>query len=182
MSETNSWQEELNAKRLKTQGWYGCIAPDGWQWIVEDCDRLLARLDPDYEIHQIKEKFGTLRYYYGTVADRETQEIMDAVVDRAERLSSKTCEICGNSSGMSNPAKGIKYDPTAVLKSTGGWYKTICDSCDTEGRYVSVDALNDKARYEDMEFYAGKAREQVQEGQDILDVFLAIAKKDLLEE
>jgi hypothetical protein len=176
------WQEELNAKRLKTKGWYGCIAPDGWKWIIEDADRILAKLDPEYEIHQVKEKFGTLRYYYGTVADWETQEVMDAVIDRAEMLSAKTCDVCGNSSAMSNLDRGIKYDPTAVLKSTGGWYKTICDSCDTEGRYVSVDALNDRAQYDDLEFYAEKAREQVQEGQDILDVFLAIAKKDMLDE
>ncbi len=182
MDETKSWQAELNDRRLKTRGWYGCIAPDGWKWIVEDCDRLLAKLDPKYEITQVKEKFGTLRYYYETVASRDTQEIMDAVVSEAERLSARTCEGCGNSSAMSNLNRGIKYDSTAVLKSSGGWYRTICDSCDTEGRYVSVDALNAREQYEDLEFYAGKAREQVQEGQDILDVFLKIAKKDLLEE
>lgn len=137
MSETNSWQEELNAKRLKTKGWYGCIAPDGWKWIVEDCDRLLARLDPDYEIQQVKEKFGTLRYYYGSDKDYELQEIMDAVVRQAESLSSRTCEVCGNSSAISNPSKGIKFDDSAILKSTanGGWLKTICNSCDTDGRY-----------------------------------------------
>jgi hypothetical protein len=134
---SKSWQEELNDKRLAGRGWYGCIAPDGWKWIVEDCDRLLARLDPDYEIQQVKEKFGTLRYYYETEADQEIQEIMDAVVSRAEYLSGKTCEGCGNSSAISNSDRGIKYDSSAVLKSTvgGGWLKTICDSCDTEGRY-----------------------------------------------
>jgi hypothetical protein len=177
-----SWQEELNAKRRKTKGWYGCIAPDGWRWIIEDCDRLLARLDPGYEIHQIKEKFGTLRYYYGTVADRDTQEVMDAVVDRAEKLSAHTCDVCGNSSMVSNLDRGIKYDPTAVIKSSGGWYKTICDSCDTEGHYVGQEVLNGRAQYDDLEFYADKAREQVEEGQDILEVFLKIAKKDMLDE
>jgi hypothetical protein len=184
MENPKTWQEELNAKRRKTKGWYGCVAPDGWQWIVEDCDRLLARLDPEYEIHQIKEKFGTLRYYYGTVADRETREVMDAVVGRAETLSAATCEVCGNSSIVSNLDRGIKWDSTAVLKSTRthGWYKTICDTCDVDNVYVSVETLNDRAQYEDLEFYAGKAREQVQEGQDILDVFLAIAKKDMLDE
>lgn len=134
------WQKELNARRRKTEGWYGCIAPDGWKWIIEDCDRLLARLDPDYEILQVKEKFGTLRYYYGSDKDYELQEIMDAVVGEAETLSSKTCEVCGNSSVMSNSDRGIKYDPTAVIKSSGGWFKTICDSCDTDGRY-SADEL-----------------------------------------
>lgn len=179
-----SWQEELNAKRLKTKGWYGCIAPDGWQWIIEDCDRLLARLDPNYEIHQIKEKFGTLRYYYGTVAGPDTEEVMDAIIDRAEALSAKTCEVCGDSSAVSYPSRGIKFDPTAVIKATkgGGWYKTICDSCDTEGRYTSVEILNDRAQYEDLEFYAEKARKEATAADDILKIFLAIAKKDMLEE
>lgn len=177
-----SWQEELNAKRRKTKGWYGCVAPDGWKWIVEDADRLLARLDPEYEIHQVKEKFGTLRYYYGTAASQEIQEVMDAVVDRAEALSAKTCEVCGNSSAISYPNRGIKYDSTAVLKSSGGWYATICDSCDTEGKYTSIETLNDRAQYEDLEFYAEKARKEATAADDILKIFLAIAKKDLLGE
>jgi hypothetical protein len=85
---------------------------------------------------------------------------------------------------MSSLDRGIKFDFTAVLKSTEnyGWYKTICDTCDVDNIYVSVETLNDRAQYEDLEFYAGKAREQVEEGQDILDVFLEIAKKDMLDE
>lgn len=134
------WQEELNQRRLKTKGWYGCIAPDGWKNIVEDTDRMLARLDPDYEIHQIKEKFGTLRYYYGTsVEDETTREIMDAVISYAEMLSSKVCEGCGNSSYIQKPRWGNKFDGTAVLKESGYWLKTICDSCDTEGLYQKLE-------------------------------------------
>lgn len=136
------WQEELNQKRLKTKGWYGCIAPDGWKNIVEDTDRMLSALDPDYEIHQIKEKFGSLRYYYGTSVEDETiQEIMDAVISYAEMLSSKVCEVCGNSSYIQRARWGNKFDDTAVVKETirGGWFKTICDSCDTDGRYKRVE-------------------------------------------
>lgn len=134
------WQEELNQRRLKTKGWYGCIAPDGWKNIVEDVDRMLARLDPDYEIHQIKEKFGGLRYYYGTTVEDETiQEIMNAVIRYAEMLSTKVCERCGNSSYMQKTSWGNKFDDTAVLKESGYWLKTICDSCDTEGRYKRVE-------------------------------------------
>lgn len=137
---TDRWQEELNQKRLKTKGWYGCIAPDGWKNIVEDVDRMLSTLDPDYEIHQIKEKFGTLRYYYGTTVEDETiQEIMDAIISYAEMLSGKVCEGCGNSSYTQKTRWGNKFDFTAVLKDGGGWIKTICDSCDTEGRYVKVE-------------------------------------------
>lgn len=141
-----SWQQELNQKRLKTKGWYGCIAPDGWKNIVEDLDRQLSYLDPDYEIHQVKEKFGTLRYYYGTSVENDTvREIMDAVVGHAEMLSARVCDTCGNSSYTQRSAWGNKFDSSAVMKETlgGGWIRVICDSCDTEGRYKVLERDED---------------------------------------
>lgn len=109
----SSWQEELNAKRLKTTGWYGCIAPDGWKDIVEKADRMLAHIDPEYEIHQIKEKFGTLRYYFSTKFPYGSieQSIMDSIVLAAETRSSRTCEQCG------------KYGEVRDLN----WIRTLCD-------------------------------------------------------
>ncbi len=94
-----SWQEDLNTKRLRTRGWYGCIAPDGWQKIVEETDAMLAHIDPEYEIHQVKEKYGTLRYYFGTWHEPDTIEskIMNAIERAAEYRSSFTCQICGKS-------------------------------------------------------------------------------------
>lgn len=133
-----SWQEELNERRLKTRGWYGCIAPDGWKTIVEETDAMLAYLDPDYKIQQIKEKYGTLRYYYEGGKTRLVQDIMAAVVRQAEYESAYSCEGCGNSSRGSNPSKGTTYDPTAVLKVRSGWYKTICNSCDIDGAFKPV--------------------------------------------
>lgn len=133
------WQEELNERRLKTRGWYGCIAPDGWKWIIEDLDAKLAYLDSDYGIYQVKEKFGTLRYYYEPTKGGIVQDLMDDAVTVAESLSASTCEVCGNSSRVSNKDKGISYDPTAKLKVRNGWYKTICDSCDTDGAFKPLE-------------------------------------------
>ncbi len=90
-----SWQEDLNTKRLKTRGWYGCIAPDGWQKIVEETDAMLAYLDPDYEILQIKEKYGTLRYYFGSTKTGIVADIMKAIERDAESRSALVCEVCG---------------------------------------------------------------------------------------
>lgn len=137
-----SWQEELNEKR-RSSGWYGCIAPDGWKNIILDLDRQLAYLDPNYEFQQVKEKFGTLRFYYGTIVeDKTVQEIMDTLVRHAEMMSAKVCEVCGNSSWIQRAHWGNKFDDTAVLKETvrGGWLKTICDSCDTDGLYRKIDS------------------------------------------
>jgi hypothetical protein len=109
------WQDELNAKRLKTRGWYGCIAPDGWKDIVLKADEMLSFIDPDYEIHQIKEKFGTLRYYYGsTVTYGSVQsDIMRAIETWAESRSAFTCETCG------------KFGELRELS----WIRTLCDEC-----------------------------------------------------
>ena len=134
-----SWQEELNKKRVKDRRWYGCIAPNGWKTIVEETDEMLAYLDPDYEINQVKEKYGTLRYYYEGGKTQIVRDIMDAVVRKAEMESAYTCEECGNSSRRSDSSKGIKWDSTAVTKSDGYWYKTICDTCDTESRYKTLE-------------------------------------------
>ena len=93
-----SWQEELNAKR-KAERWYGCIAPDGWQKIVEETDAMLLHMDHGYQILQVKEKFGTLRYYFGTNHASDTMEykIMHAIERAAEYRSSLNCQICGTS-------------------------------------------------------------------------------------
>lgn len=108
------WQDEFNAKRLKTKGWYGCIAPDGWKDIVLETDAMLAHIDPDYEIHQIKEKYGTLRYYYGSNIEYGSiqDKIMQAIVRAAEARSATICEVCG------------KWGETDWESS---WVRTLCD-------------------------------------------------------
>lgn len=109
--------------------WISCDS--GWDWILEDLEAKMSFLDFNYELHQVKEKYGTLRFYYVSKKTKKVvQELMDDAVSTAERLSAGTCEICGNSSVRSNPGRGISYDPTVETKySPGGWLKTLCDSC-----------------------------------------------------
>ena len=57
-------------------------------------------------LDQVKEKFGTLRFYY-TGGD----DIIDGMVRMAESMSGVTCEECGN------PGKRIG----------GGWVTTLCE-------------------------------------------------------
>jgi hypothetical protein len=60
-------------------------------------------------LDQVKEKFGTLRFYY-TGGD----DIIDGMVRMAESMSGCTCEECGN-----------------IGKSRGGgWIHTYCDPCE----------------------------------------------------
>jgi hypothetical protein len=43
--------------------WIQC--DKGWYPLLCELDEKLAAIFPDYEVHQVKEKFGTLRYYIG---------------------------------------------------------------------------------------------------------------------
>lgn len=114
--------------RRIADGWGRWLSVDaGWYPLVIATDALLAALDADYRVHQVKEKFGTLRYYFwpsGEDVDHKTLDAMDAVTDGAERASAITCERCG---------------ATGFLRHTArGWVKTLCASCaDTLG-YVPV--------------------------------------------
>ena len=64
---------------------------------------------PQVTLDQVKEKFGTLRFYY-TGGD----EYIRGLVSMAESMSAITCETCGN------PGE----------QTRGGWIKTICTPCD----------------------------------------------------
>lgn len=59
---------------------------------------------------QVKEKFGTLRFYMTT----STLE-MGKLIDEAEELSAKTCEECGKPGN---------------LRKKHYWVYTACDECD----------------------------------------------------
>ena len=101
--------------------WISC--EKGWYPIIVDVDRRLAELDPNYVVHQVKEKFGGLRYYFEATAntDHETWEKMQRIVREAEAKAGQTCECCG-STGQ-------------VALRDHGWWKTLCDACDREAEF-----------------------------------------------
>lgn len=90
----------------------------GWFPLVEQVHKYLSHLDPDYKIDQVKEKFGTLRYYYRCSPDLapEKELAMAEIVAFAEGVSARTCETCGN-------AGSYRCDRT--------WIVTLCDTCDS---------------------------------------------------
>ena len=81
---------------------------DGWIPIIDRLATDLIAMGWDRDLHQVKEKFGTLRFYIGHSNDE-----MEKRIDVAEDESAKTCEECG--------AYG-------TLKGTG-WVVTLCDPC-----------------------------------------------------
>lgn len=85
------------------------------KWHIEQCQcafdkREFKELTPKVErvvVEQVKEKFGTLRFYY-----RGGDDVVFGMVYMAESMSALTCEKCGE------PGKS---------SSDGGWVTTLCD-------------------------------------------------------
>jgi hypothetical protein len=73
--------------------------------IIAGDSRQVPEPIPQVTLDQVKEKFGTLRFYY-TGGD----DIIDGMVRMAESMSGVTCEECG--------APGEQ--------TSGGWIKTVC--------------------------------------------------------
>lgn len=82
--------------------------PPGWDRLVDEliCDLLACGWDGD--LHQVKEKFGGLRFYIG-----EATPTMHALIQAAEDASFKICDQCG--------------EPGRVRH--GGWIRVRCDEC-----------------------------------------------------
>ena len=56
------WREHVG------KGWYGFDmgwAPDNWFKIIDEFLDQIKQVDPDFQIHQIKIKFGGIRIYLG---------------------------------------------------------------------------------------------------------------------
>lgn len=65
--------------------------PLGWHPLVEKLIHDLLQLGWNRELHQIKEKFGGLRFYTG-----DTPSDCFGLILEAESQSMKTCEVCGD--------------------------------------------------------------------------------------
>lgn len=122
--------KDRNADMRTTAMCWGFECGDGWynilnalcyniqshiDWVNETRERLLKNNPynhpiPD-EVHQVlatqvKEKYGTLRFYYDG-----GDETIDGMVRMAESMSAVTCEECGKPG----------------YQSDGGWIVTLCE-------------------------------------------------------
>jgi len=67
----------------------------GWFEIVAKLDDELTKLYPFYVVDQIKEKFGTLRYYVSGFPEGFPMDKVNTLLGDASAASSKVCEVCG---------------------------------------------------------------------------------------
>ena len=112
----NVWTDEIDPDYDYTYTWLDDM-PDGWRLafgldLVDEIYQELVKYDfvDKYEIVQIKEKWGGLRWYdNGVPHDSKVYDI----IRKYEEISFKTCIKCGK---------------TATRISTG-WISPFCDNC-----------------------------------------------------
>lgn len=104
--------------------WISCDR--GWYPIICELDAALAAIDPQYVVHQVKEKFGTLSYYFHSDVDGARDQ-MHALVDEAETRCAATCELCGQ--------------PGTPHTNSRSWMKTLCPSCAATQGYEPIGQL-----------------------------------------
>ena len=106
-----------NKSMMETTMCWGFECGDGWYNIINqlmgniqhhiDWKNRKQEVVPQVTVDQVKEKFGTLRFYY-TGGD----DYVRGLVSMAESMSGVTCEVCGNP-GETNG---------------GGWITTRCQT------------------------------------------------------
>jgi len=100
---------------------WGFECDDGWYNLLDECCDKLSRLQPPHVAVQVKEKYGTLRFYLQGYSDEA-----DIILREAEDKSAVTCEVCGN--------PGKLYGR--------GWLKTLCAPCALKLDYQEFEAID----------------------------------------
>lgn len=107
---------DRHANMTETCMCWGIETGDGWYGIIDQlCAAIQQHLDwqnrdgekvAQVVAEQVKEKFGTLRFYY-----RGGDDVIDGMVRMAEAMSAITCDTCGAPGKLSG----------------SGWISTRCD-------------------------------------------------------
>lgn len=125
----------------------------GWYPIIIRLDKAISELVGDYELHQVKEKFGSLRYYCEVPSSEDvqdedrvaSQEAVEKLISAAEHVAGKTCEECGG--------------PGELCKSPGVYtfLKTLCLEDADLKEYLTVEEY---AKWWEVEKPLQEARER----------------------
>jgi hypothetical protein len=105
---------------LHNHGWTVNAVGKGWAPIVTALLQLCNH--HGVVVTQVKEKFGTLRFYVGGAPDW-----IHSLIDYAEAATAHVCESCGlRNNAWLNAEKGY----ARVRLRMQGWMTTACDDCE----------------------------------------------------
>jgi hypothetical protein len=113
---------------------WGIEADSGWYKLLDKCMEKMQYLcdicstdgrEVQVVANQIKEKYGTLRFYTSVYGANKTENlIIDDIINEAEAASARTCEVTGDS---------------GTLCQKGGWYRTLCYKQARQDGYKACD-------------------------------------------
>ena len=114
--------KDRNGDMTKTAMCWGFECDDGWYQIIDalcGCMQgyISANRKEQIVAFQVKEKYGTLRFYVDGGND-----FTEGMIRMAEELSACTCEVCGKPGKLHG----------------GGWVKTLCDEHALERGYALI--------------------------------------------
>jgi hypothetical protein len=111
---------------------WGMECDDGWYELLDKCMEKLqyfcdicSKQGTKVQVvaSQIKEKYGTLSFYYsGEGGTRTDWDIIDDIINEAERKSAYICEVTGKH---------------GEICRRGGWLRTLCYEEARKDGYVS---------------------------------------------
>jgi hypothetical protein len=108
------WPEYYDDPRYSLM-YFGFEVGEGWADLLRELFTEFRAIG-GIELAQVKEKYGTLRVYYhwrqGHTVTGEMDDAAETALERAERRSAITCEVCGE---------------PGVLRGAG-WLMTRCDA------------------------------------------------------
>jgi len=87
----------------------------GWNLLVGKLCKDIIALDDSVRVLQVKQKFGSLRFYYRAGKKSECRAEITNLVCLAEITSNETCEECGSCDDVS--------------KDTGLYVQSLCKKC-----------------------------------------------------
>lgn len=166
--DAGDYEEELkDILHRIPDGWGRWIGVSrGWYKLIVDTDKKLTELFPNYRVFQVKEKFGTLRYYWDSGFDagdvyetinpfpkdssekeqeawyeelekwHETPEIM-ALMSEVESKQKVADEIVRKAEAESSRICDMCGEK-GHLAHRGYWYRTLCSTCGLEHNYKLI--------------------------------------------
>lgn len=117
MNKHDSIFRDRDKDMSRTAMCWGLSCGNGWLDLIDELCTKIESYSNGIVANQVKEKFGTLRFYYQGEKGCENYDIVSLLVDKYEMKSRRTCESCGQIGQMSY---------------AGHWMKTLCGDCRDE--------------------------------------------------